>query len=301
MPRQGGNGPSCDDSAMARPRLEVRLSLRPRSGARKLSSALLKLSLVVLGLALAAPGQPVVAAGSVPARAFAASVAAPEGDFSMNLYRDGDFVSQYTAYWCIGASMQMMLNIVGVTDDEGRAAQENYMRVAQKMGTSRRRVDRSEAAEPGAGGLRGAGSGGWARGLVALGAGAYAQKALDDYDAALRAAAYALRTTGRPVGLIVWRGVHAWVLSGFTATADPLTDPDYRVTGVYIQDPWYPRVSSIWGAGQKPNSWISSEALKSDFLPRRAGRWHPELAGKFVLVSPVDVTQVPLAWRVVQS
>jgi hypothetical protein len=137
---------------------------------------------------------------------------------------------------------------------------------------------------------------------VALGAGGYAQQALDDYDTALRAAAYALRTTGRPVGLIVWRGWHAWVMSGFTATGDPLADPDYRVTGVYIQDPWHPRVSSIWGAGQEPNSWISTDALKSDFLPRRAGRWHPELAGKFVLVLPVDaLRQIPVAWRVVQS
>jgi hypothetical protein len=179
---------------------------------------------------------------------------------------------------------------------------ESYMLVARKMGSSRRPPDRGRAAEPGASGLRGAGSGGWARGLVALGAGGYAQRALDDYDTALRAAAYALRTTGRPVGLIVWRGVHAWVMSGFTATADPLTDPDYRVTGVYIQDPWYPRISSIWGAGQKPNSWISADALKADFLPRRAGRWHPELAGTFVLVSPVDpLRQVPLTWRMAYS
>ena len=55
-------------------------------------------------------------------------LAAP-GDFAMNLYRSGDHVRQYTPYWCIGASMQMMLNIVGVTDTESRKAQENYMRV----------------------------------------------------------------------------------------------------------------------------------------------------------------------------
>ena len=287
---------------MARPHMQAWLTPLDKARPRKLSSALLKLSVLVLGLALAAPAHPVAAAEWGPAATPAAGAAAPAGEFSMNLYGEGDFVSQYTAYWCIGASMQMMLNIVGVTDDESRAAQETYMRVARKMGTSRRHLDRGQAAEPGAGGLRGAGSSGWARGLVALGAGGYAQQALDDYDTALRAAAYALRTTGRPVGLIVWRGVHAWVMSGFTATADPLADPDYRVTGVYIQDPWYPRVSSIWGAGQKPNSWISSDALKSDFLPRRAGRWHPELAGKFVLVSPVDaLRQIPVAWRVVQS
>lgn len=92
-------------------------------------------------------------------------------------------------------------------------------------------------------------------------------------------AAYAQRKTGRPVGLIVWRGAHASVMSGFTATADPLTDPDYRVTGVYAQDSWFPRVSSIWGPGQKPNSWISIDALKSDFLRRRGGQWQAELAG----------------------
>lgn len=59
-------------------------------------------------------------------------------------------------------------------------------------------------------------------------------------------------------------------------------------TGVYIQDPWYPRVSSIWGPGQDPNTWISMSALKADFLPRRGGGRHAELAGRYVLVLPVD-------------
>ena len=77
-------------------------------------------------------------------------------------------------------------------------------------------------------------------------------------------------------------------MTGFTATADPLTTSEFRVTGVYVQDPWYPRVSSIWGPGQEPNSWISTKALKSDFLPRRGGRWHAELAGKFVIVLPFN-------------
>ena len=116
----------------------------------------------------------------------------------------------------------------------------------------------------------------------------HAQRAVDGYIAAVRVAADALRRTNRPVGLIVWRGAHAWVMSGFTATADPLVGPDYRITGVYIQDPWYPRVSSIWGPGQQPNSWISIDALKADFLPRRGGQRHADQAGKYGLVLPVD-------------
>lgn len=250
-----------------------------------LRRSMLRSVIVVLGLALTAPSGVLAVAGPAADRSTRVGASAPTGDFSVNLYRKGDFVSQATPYWCIGASMQMMLNIIGVMDDDSRAAQEANMRVARSPGSGSRGVDAGPAA---GGALRGAGSGGWARGLVTLGAQYYAEQAVDGYQAALRRAARSLRETGRPVGLIVWRGAHAWVMSGFTATADPLVDPDYRITGVYIQDPWYPRVSSIWGPGQRPNSWISVNALRADFLPRRGGRWHAEMAGKYVLVMPVD-------------
>jgi hypothetical protein len=254
-------------------------------------------SLVVLAVAIAAAGPSRAAAATASVPADTLLIAAPRGDFSINLYRKGDFASQRTKYWCIGASMQMMLNVIGLTDDDSRASQVRYMRAARSGGFSLGQVDHAQTGEN-AEGLRGAGSRGWARGLVALGAGGYEQHALDEYGAAVRAAAYALRTTNRPVGLIVWRGAHAWVMTGFTATADPITNPRYRVTGVYVQDPWYPRVSSIWGPGQKPNTWISIKGLKLDFLPRRAGRWHPDLAGKFVLVVPVDpLRSTPHRWR----
>ncbi len=253
------------------------------------SNAVARLSItvapLVMVLGLVVPGA--AAAGAAPLTNARETAAAAKGDFSINLYEKGDFVSQYTKDWCIGASMQMMLNVIGVTDDERRASQVRYMRVARSMGGSLRQIDHGQTAEN-AGGLRGAGSRGWARGLVKLGAGGYEERALDGFGASVRAAARALRTSNRPVGLIVWRGTHAWVMTGFTATADPLAGTAYRVTGVYIQDPWYPRVSSIWGSGQKPNTWLSVKALKADFLPRRGGRWHAELAGKYVLVLPVD-------------
>ena len=134
------------------------------------------------------------------------------------------------------------------------------MLLARSLGPSLRQVDHGQSS----GGLRGAGSSGWARGLVELGAGLYEERALDGYDEAVRAAALALRRTDRPVGLIVWRGAHAWVMTGFTATTDPLVDPSFEVTGVYVQDPWYPRVSSIWGPGQDPSTYLSTKALAED-------------------------------------
>jgi hypothetical protein len=246
-------------------------------------STVLKISLIALALSLLAPSAPVAGAGS-PAQLLAGHDAA-RGEFSINLYRKDDFVPQYTPYWCIGASMQTMLNIIGVTDADGRATQEAYMRLARQMGPSLRVVDHGQTD---AGGLRGAGSAGWASGLSSLGAGIYRQQVLETFQGAVETGAYALRKTNRPVGLIVWRGAHAWVMSGFTASADPLTNPSYRITGVYIQDPWYGRVSSIWGAGRRPNTWLSIDALKTALLPRRGGRWHAEQAGKFVLVAPID-------------
>ena len=256
------------------------------------------LKLLPLVAALALPTTAVAAAVPAPTPTLAERAGAPSGEYAINLYEEGDFASQRTAYWCIGASMQMMLNIVGLTDDDdSRAGQERYMRLARARGPSLRQVDHDQTTEAAGGTLRGAGSSGWARGLVELGAGGYREQAVDDYTAALRDAAYTLRRTGRPVGLIVWRGAHAWVMSGFTATADPLVDPDFRVTGVYVQDPWYPRISSIWGPGQEPDSWISVKALKSDFLPRRGGRWHAELAGKYVLVLPFDPIRRQAYWR----
>lgn len=259
------------------------------SVSRSLRSVLAsRLSLLALGLTLAFPGAALAATGPVAATLPSAGNTAPTGDFSINLYSEGDFVSQATAYWCIGASMQMMLNMVGVTEGDSRADQERNMRAARSGGSPSDSSDQVGDEELAGSTLRGAGSGGWASGLVELGAGPYAQRAVDGYGAAVRVAAETLRRTRRPVGLIVWRGAHAWVLSGFTATADPLVDPDYRVTGVFIQDPWYPRVSSIWGPGQDPNSWISIDALDADFLPRRGGRRHADQAGKYVLVLPVS-------------
>lgn len=244
--------------------------------------------LVLLLVALASP----TAVGAAPAPPSLQDDPAPgtrQGTFSINLAEPADHVPQYTPYWCIGASIQMMLNIVGVTSDETRPSQERYMRAARGGGTSTATASSGENA----GGLRGAGSGGWARALTQLGAGRYEERVIDGYTTAVRAAAVALRQTGRPVGLIVWRGAHAWVMTGFTATADPLLDPSFRLTGVYVHDSWYPRVSSIWGPGQKPNTWISTITLKADFLPRRPGGRHADQAGKYVIVMPVTPPRPP--------
>ena len=98
-----------------------------------------------------------------------------------------------------------------------------------------------------------------------------------------------MRATGRPVGLLVWRGAHSWVLHGYEATADPLAGVPFEVTHLYVSDPWYPRISSIWGASRGPNARITPKQLEEDYLPwRRPTGRYPGMDGQYVLVLPED-------------
>ena len=62
---------------------------------------------------------------------------------------------------------------------------------------------------------------GWVATLNEEGVGPYELVSVPTFDEALQTAAAAIRATKRPVGLVMWRGRHAWVMSGFTSTADP--------------------------------------------------------------------------------
>ena len=109
----------------------------------------------------------------------------------------------------------------------------------------------------------------------------------------MRTAARAIAVTGRPVGLLVWRGRHAWVMSGFTATADPRETDDFRVIRAIVHDPLYPHGSAIWGPSPSPGEAIPLAALGRQFVPRRMtnrfGGLPSTLGGKYVLVLPYEV------------
>ncbi len=129
---------------------------------------------------------------------------------------------------------------------------------------------------------------GWATGLGRLGYGRWKVSVRRTRRDAIQVAAKGLRMSGRPVGIIAWRGAHSWVMSGFAATADPALTDGYRVTEVAIEDGWYPRISSIWGSSTPPDAWIPVDRLPRDYLPYwRPGVRYPVLDGRFLLVVPV--------------
>jgi len=195
----------------------------------------------------------------------------------MNLYRKGDFVHQATKDWCVAGSAQTMLNIMSTGKPVSSAArQKRLYRRGRELSPNKRKL-----------GVIGVDLTGWAELLNTAGQGPYVLEGAWSRRRAIHKAARALRETGRPVGLATWRGAHSWVMSGFTATADPAFTDDYEVRRVYIQDTWYPWVSTIWGASRPPNSLVSVGALAEDFLPyRRPGASHPRRDGKYMLVLP---------------
>lgn len=199
------------------------------------------------------------------------------GRFAMNLYRRGDFVHQVTKDWCVAGSTQTMLNIIrpGRADRTARTQERLYKR------GRRLSPDKSKLGPIGVDLI------GWAELLNRSGVGPYVVTGARTRRAAIQRAARAIRLTGRPVGLVTWRGAHSWVMSGFTATADPAYTRRFRVTAVHIQDVWYPFVSSIWGASRPPDSLVPVAALAEDYLPYRRprARW-PNRDGKFMLILP---------------
>ncbi len=199
---------------------------------------------------------------------------APKPVLAMNLYRNGDFVSELTPVQCVSAAMQIMLNVVGPKNDRTTRTQTALAKLAKSL---------SDAPYGGTEPL------GWARGLQQRGAGHYQVVVESTLIKAVRRGVAAIRATGRPVGLLVWRGAHSWVLHGFETTADPAGPDSWSVSRIYVSDPWYPRLSRIWGRSRGPNARITPKQLTEDYLPwkRPTGRY-PGMDGKYVLVIPVD-------------
>ena len=199
-----------------------------------------------------------------------------KGPFGMDIYRRNAMVSELEPWWCMPAAMQTIMNIIdGGKPDRSYATQRRLYGLARRLSTDR--LD-GKGAEPV----------GWASGLTRLGYGRYIVSVHRTRADAIHTAAQALRMTGRPVGIIAWRGAHSWVMSGFRATADPALTNHFVVTQVAIEDVWYPRISSIWGPSTPPDTWIPVERLPQDYLPyRRPGVRYPGLDGRFLLVLPV--------------
>ena len=203
----------------------------------------------------------------------AAPVPVPPQPFALNLFEDGDFVPQYTFDWCVAASIQIAHNLVMPNNRAARDDQGQLWEMARA---------RSSNSYNGANPL------GWAQVLNEVGLGPYVVVSIPDYDEALRSAAAAIRETGRPVGLVMWRGRHAWVMSGFESVGDPSSHDDFSITGIRVLDPLYPYGSGTWGPSPSPNSLLTPAELAKQFVVREPRRWSSGFPTGYLMVIPVS-------------
>jgi len=189
----------------------------------------------------------------------------------MNLYRKGDFVAQYTFEWCVGASLQMAMNMATNGSYTSKGHQQKMWEMAQARSDSP---------------FGGANPRGWTAALNELGIGPYVLVSLPSFEEAVELAAQAIRDTDRPVGLVMWRGRHAWVMSGFESTADPARFDEFDVTGIRVMDPLYPHGSTVWGASPKPNSLLTPQQLARQYVMRDSRRVNLGVPPGWLLILP---------------
>jgi hypothetical protein len=189
------------------------------------------------------------------------------------------FASEVTDKWCAAAAVQIALNVNGADSqiDTSEARQARIRKLEVKLTT------RADSRNGGAGPL------GMVATLERLGKVSYDLRIYPSRAAALRAAARSISRTGHAAILLAWRGAHAWVMTGYRANADPTVFSNAKVTGTYIIDPWYPRVSSIWGPSDKPGVFQDAAEMRRNFLPwkRPEGRY-PGRDGKFLVIIPTS-------------
>lgn len=232
------------------------------------------LGLIFAGsLTLAAPGLPRSATAATTATAAAGL---PAWDGAIDLYRSGTYTVQKNGLWCTAAGVQIVRNIVDGATDHTADAQRRYF--AWMREHNRYHLPLSAGVDPA----------GWTAGLRHFVDDRYRLVTSTTFDGALRSAVRRLRQTNLPVALTVARGDHAWILTGFAATADPLTTSSFTVTSVRVVGPLYGRQSRN-GYDMPPDTRLTPIQLRRYFTPWLYAPMAMAWDGRYVSIQPVPV------------
>ncbi len=220
------------------------------------------------GLGLASgPGS---GAGFGPAAAYAASWSG-----GIDLYRPGVFTTQQSWLWCTAADAQIARNIVFHATDHSAASQRAYFDWMRTQ--NRYPIPLSDGIDPA----------GWTAGMRRYVDGRYRLVESPSFGALLRSAVTNLRRTNRPVGLFVAHGDHAWLLTGFTATADPAVTSAFTVTSVRVVGPLYGLQSRTYGYDMPPDTRLTPAQLAGFVTPWHYARIRMIWEGHYISIQPV--------------
>lgn len=210
--------------------------------------------LFALIVALSLGAGSMAALGTSPA--VAADAALPAWDGGINLYREGTFTTQKSWLWCTAADVQIIHNIVEGANDHTTTGQRRYF--AWMRDHNKYALPESAGVDPQ----------GWTAGLRHFVDDRYRLVASRSFELALASAVTNLRRTNLPVAVAVAHGGHGWVLTGFTATADPLRTSSFTVTSVRVVGPLF-GLQSKNGYDMRPNTKLTAAQFRSFFTA-----WH---------------------------
>ena len=193
----------------------------------------------------------------------------------VDLYRSGVFTTQKTWLWCTAADVQIMRNIVHHQADHRSYNQGRYFTYMRAH--DRYAIPVSDGVDPA----------GWAAGLRRFVDPRYRLSVNTSFDSALRSAVTNLRKTNLPVAITVSHGNHAWILTGFTATADPAVTTQFSVTSVRVVGPLWGLRNRTYGYDMRPDTRLTPSQLKGFFTPWHYARIRMAWEGRWVSVQPV--------------
>jgi hypothetical protein len=197
-----------------------------------------------------------------------AAPAAAANPYSKDLYFARGYERQIDNRTCIAASTAMMMNFIARRDLN--LNQRTILRYAQ------RRDALNDAVQRGSDPL------GWSRAATYFSRytgkpTTYKWEAYGSAASALRRAARQITATGKPVGMLVARGTHAMVMTGFTATANPVTAPTWTLTTIWYSDPYGYAHRSVSATASPLNSYRQTDATAY-----YDARWY----GKYIVIVP---------------
>ena len=217
----------------------------------------------------------VATVGIGPALQPASAASIPRWTGGVDLYRSGVFTTQKTWLWCTAADVQIVRNIADHAADHTRSNQKRYFDAMRAH--NRYDIPVADGVDPA----------GWTYGLRHFVDSRYRLVSSTSFDAALRTAVTNLRRTNLPVGITVSHGNHAWVLTGFTATADPATTTHFTVTSVRVVGPLWGLQSRTYGYDMRPDTKLTPRQLAGFFTPWRYAKVRMAWEGRWVSIQPI--------------
>jgi hypothetical protein len=197
----------------------------------------------------------------------------------VDLYRSGTFTTQKTWLWCTAADVQIIRNTVDHASDHSRSSQRRYFSYMRRH--NRYDIPVSDGVDPA----------GWAAGLRRFVDPRYRLVARGSFGSALKSAVRNLRLTNLPVGITVSHGNHAWVLTGFTATADPAVTRRFTVTSVRVVGPLWGLQNRSYGYDMRPDTKLTRRQLRGFFTPWHYAGVRMAWEGDWVSIQPMAGAQ----------